>query len=85
MRGRLIEKNYRYLKNILPVKDEFGKIITDPWDMELRHLHFYGGNAMIFHLSDWEKLELAHQSRNLISHLESIETAQIEKIFALAD
>lgn len=84
LRGKLIEKNFRALKNLLPVKDEFGKIISDPWDMELRHLFFYGGNAMIFHMNDWENLELAHQSRNLISHLEIIEKDQIEKIFTLA-
>ena len=81
VRGRLIEKNFRALKNLLPVKDEFGKIISDPWDMELRHLHFYGGIARIFQLNEWENLELAYLSRNLISHLEIIEKDQIEKIF----
>gem|GEM_PF-638059 len=85
VRGKLIEKNYRQLKNILPVKDEFGKIITDPWDMELRHLHYYGGNAMLFQSGDWENLELAHRARNDISHLERIDRARIEKIFTLAD
>lgn len=85
MRGKLIEKNYRQLKNILPVKDEFGKIITDPWDMELRHLHYYGGNAMIFQGGDWENLELAYRARNDISHLEKIDRARIEKIFTLGE
>ena len=84
VRGRLIEKNFRRLKNILPVKDEFGKIITDPWDMELRHLHYYGGNAMIFQNGDWENLEIAYRARNDISHLESIDCERIEKIFNLA-
>ena len=85
VRGRLIEKNYRQLKNILPVKDEFGKLILDPWDMELRHLHYYGGNALIFQSGDWENLELAYISRNEISHLDSLDRAKVEKIFALAD
>lgn len=85
MRGKLIEKNFRQLKNLLPVKDEFGKIITDPWDMELRHLHFYGGSAFIFQTNDWEILESVHLARNLISHLEIIDRAQMEKIFALAE
>ena len=85
VRGRLIEKNFRRLKSILPVKDEFGKIITDPWDMELRHLHFYGGSAMLFHISDWEILELAYRARNELSHLEFLDTAKVEKIFTLAD
>jgi len=85
VRGRLIEKNFRRLKAILPVKDEFGKIITDPWDMEFRHLHFYGGNAMLFQAGDWEILESAHRARNELSHLEILDTAKVEKIFALAD
>ena len=85
LRGRLIEKSFRHLKSLLPVKDEFGKLLTDPWDMELRHLHFYGGSAFAFSMNDWEKLELAHQARNLISHLEIIDRAQMEKIFTFAD
>lgn len=85
LRGRLIEKSFRHLKSLLPVKDEFGKLLTDPWDMELRHLHFYGGSAFAFHFHDWEKLELAHQARNLISHLEIIDRTQMEKIFTFAE
>ena len=85
VRGRLIEKNFRRLKNILPVKDEFGKIITDPWDMELRHLHYYGGNAMLFQNNVWEILELAYRARNDLSHLEILDTPRVEKIFALAE
>ena len=84
VRGRLIEKYFRKLKSILPVKDEFGKIITDPWDMEYRHLHYYGGNAMLFQNGDWENLELAYRARNDISHLQSLERERVEKIFALA-
>ena len=83
LRGKLIEKYFHKLKNILPVKDEFGKIITDAWDMELRHLHFYGGIEKIFNLGDWENLELAYRARNLISHLEIIDRATVEKIFLL--
>lgn len=84
VRGGLIEKNFRQLKNILPVTDEFGKIITDPWDMELRHLHYYGCNAMIFDIIDREKLESAYHARNLISHLEIIDREQTDKIFLMA-
>lgn len=85
VRGRLIEKNFHRLKSILPVKDEFGKLISDPWDMELRHLHYYGGSELLFHISDWEVLEFAYRARNEISHLEVLECARIEKIFTLAE
>lgn len=85
LRGKLIEKNFVRLKNILPVTDEFGKTLNDPWDMELRHLHFYGGNAMIFHIRDWDILELAYQARNELSHLTTIDLQRLERLFAFAE
>ncbi len=85
IRGRLIEKNFVALKNLLPVEDEFGNEIKDPFDMELRHLRHYGGRAMIFKQNDWDVLELAYQARNELSHLKTIDLARVEKIFAFAD
>ena len=85
LRGRLIEKNFARLRNILPVKDEFGKLINDPWDMELRHLHFYGGGAFIFQTGDWELLELAYHARNELSHLSTIDLPRLEKLFTFSD
>ena len=85
LRGKLIEKNFVRLRHILPVTDEFGKTISDPWDMELRHLHFYGGNAMIFHVRDWEILELAYHARNDLSHLTTIDLPRLEKLFTFAE
>lgn len=81
IRGQLIEKNFLQLQNILPKKDEFGKILDDPYDMELRHLHHYGGNKQLFQYEDWELLELAYSARNTLSHWQAIELSQLEKIF----
>lgn len=83
-RSQLIEKNFRQLEGILPKTDEFGKTLDTPWDMELRHLHHYGGNAQLFQYSDWEILELAYYARNDLSHLKIIELPELEKIFSLA-
>ena len=85
IRSRLIEKNFSHLKRILPVTDEFGKILDNAWDMELRHLHYYGGNYRIFPYDEWEILELAYLARNDLSHLKTLELSQLEKIFTLAD
>ena len=85
LRGQLIEKNFVRLKSLLPVKDEFGKFIEDPWDMELRHLHFYGGGAFLFHPNDWEILELAYHARNELSHLTTIDLPRLEKLFTFSD
>ena len=85
LRGQFIEKNFSRLKHILPVKDEFGKILNDPWDMELRHLHFYGGNHFLFNPADWELLELAYHARNDLSHLTTIDLQRLQKLFTFAD
>lgn len=85
IRGKLIEKYFVALKNLLPVKDEFGNEVEEPFDMELRHLRHYGGKALIFKQNDWDLLELVYQSRNELSHLKTIDLARVEKIFAFAE
>lgn len=85
IRSRLIEKNFSQLKKILPKTDEFGKILDNAWDMELRHLHYYGGNSKVFPYADWETLELAYLARNDLSHLKTLELPKLEKIFSLAE
>ena len=81
IRSYLIEKNYLQLENILPKKDEFGKSLNEPYDMELRHLHHYGGGAQLFQYNDWELLEIAYDARNALSHLKIIELPALEKLF----
>lgn len=81
IRSQLIEKNFLQLKKILPKTDEFGRTLDEPYDMELRHLHHYGGNAQIFQYDEWELLELAYEARNALSHLNTLEISQLEKIF----
>ena len=85
VRERLIARNLSALKKILPVADEFGKFLENPWDMELRHLHFYGGGDKVFSPSDWEMLELVYRVRNDLSHLDIIEIERLQRIFALAN
>ena len=85
IRENIIDKNLFELKKILPVADEFGKFLDNPWDMELRHLHFYGGSAKIFSQTDWDILELVYRVRNDLSHLDSIDVDRLKKIFALAE
>ena len=83
VRSQLIEKNFVHLKKILPVTDEFGKTLDNAWDMELRHLHYYGGSRQIFSYDEWEILELAYSARNELSHLQTLERSQLEKFLTL--
>ena len=83
VREKLIARNLFALKKLLPVADEFGKFLNNPWDMELRHLHYYGGNGKIFSQTDWETLELVYRVRNDLSHLYTVDVDRLEKIFDL--
>lgn len=85
VREKLIDQNLNALKKLLPVTDEFGKTLDDPWDMELRHLHYYGGNEKVFSSTDWDVLEVVYRARNDLSHLDTLESERLEKIFSLAD
>ena len=85
IRSQIIEKNYFQLESILPKKDEFGKKLNEPYDMELRHLHHYGGNEKIFQYAEWEILETAYVARNSLSHLQIIALPELEKIFNFVD
>lgn len=85
VREKLIARNLAGLKKLLPVADEFGKFLENPWDMELRHLHYYGGNDKVFSQMDWDMLELVYRVRNDLSHLDIIDVERLEKIFKLGD
>ena len=85
VREKLIERNLHLLKKILPVTDEFGKVLENPWDMELRHLHYYGGIDKVFSTNDWETLEFVYRVRNDLSHLCSIDSNRLAKIFILSN
>ena len=85
IRSNLIEENFSILKQILPVTDEFGKTLDNAWDMELRHLHYYGGSYRLFPYDEWEILEFAYNARNELSHLQTLENSQLEKIFNFVD
>ena len=69
----------------MPVTDEFGKDLSSAWDMELRHLHYYGGSDRVFSLNDWETLEFVYRIRNDLSHLCPIDSNRLAKIFVLSN
>ena len=85
VREKLIARNLNGLKELLPKTDEFGKTLDDPWDMELRHLHYYGGSVKLFSQSDWDVLEMVYRARNDLSHLDMIDKERLDKIFSLTD
>ena len=85
IREQLIVKNERQLRCILPQKDEFDTIIDSPFDMELRHLHYYGGKYKVFQLDEWELLEFAYGARNDLSHLKTLDVSQLTRLFAFSE
>ena len=88
IRERLILKNETLLRRILPKQDEFGTVLVEPFDMELRHLHYYGSGKSgpkIFKQDDWNLLEFAYTARNDLSHLKTLDQWDLERLFAYAE
>lgn len=88
----LIEEIRRYLifryeekikQNILPKKDEFGHEITEPAEMELRHLQYYGRKRdnTFFDMADDIWFKAAYNARNDLSHLKLLDRATMDTLF----
>ena len=86
VRQTLIKTYESFLANILisPVEDDFGNILNEPLDMELRHLRFYGASEKFFKPADWELLNFVGDARNRLAHLKILPAEDLDKIFSLA-
>ena len=85
VRQRLITNYEKNLANIVlnPIEDDFGNILTEPLDMELRHLRFYGADGRFFSAADWEELNFVCDMRNRLAHLRILPSEELDRIFAL--
>ena len=68
---------------INPVEDDFGNVLTEPLDMELRHLRYYGAYEKFFAYNDWETLCFICDVRNRLAHLKVLSTDELERVFSL--
>ena len=84
-RQKLIRTYEKTLARILlnPVEDDFGNILTEPLDMELRHLRYYGASEKCFSYNDWETLSFMCDVRNKLAHLKTLTTEELDRVFAL--
>lgn len=82
VRRYLVQKYKTMIEQILPQKDEYGKELERPTDLELRHLqHYLRGRGLFFHEKDDNWFQCAYQARNDISHLQVLPTDQLDKLF----
>lgn len=82
VRRYLVQKYETMIEQILPQKDEYGKELERPTDLELRHLqHYLRGRGLFFHEKDDDWFQCAYQARNDISHLQVLPTDQLDKLF----
>lgn len=82
IRRYLIEKYDLAIQKILPEKDDYGKELNVPIELELRHLHYHSKKQeIIFREEDYRWLDIAHTARNEISHLKLLSTEQLDKLF----
>lgn len=81
-RRRLILKYAAVLKRVLPIQDDFGNALTQPQDMEMRHMVYL--RAEIYpgmEPADRERLSLYHDTRNQLAHLKVLSWGVIAQIF----
>jgi len=82
IRRYLVQKYETMIEQILPQKDEYGKELERPTDLELRHLqHYLRGQGLFFQEKDDDWFQCAYQARNDISHLQVLPTDQLDKLF----
>ncbi|MFC4306226.1 hypothetical protein [Cohnella boryungensis] len=84
MRRRFIEEYTTELRNVLPQRDEFGKYLLTPEDMELRHMWYYFFKVSGFSNSaDGHTFKMIYDARNNLAHLVPLDNATVISILAL--
>lgn len=83
IRRYLILRYTEKIQHLLPKKDEFGHEITDPTEMELRHLQYYGrkGDNTFFDFADDMWFKAAYNARNDLSHLKLLNRETMDTLF----
>lgn len=83
IRQYLILRYAEKIKSLLPRRDEFGHDITDPKEMELRHLQYYGRKSVdaFFAPADDSWFKVAYNARNDLSHLKLLDRKTMDALF----
>ena len=85
IRQKLITNNWEKIENLLSTTktDEFGNVLQEPMDMELRHLKFYGlnVNSYFFNPADSNWFQIAYDARNALSHLKLLSPKAMDDLF----
>lgn len=84
-RLRIIKRNLKGIRGILPISDDYGNTYTTPEEIELRHLAYYTsiGKAFLSE-ADQKLLGVLHPMRNKLSHLGILEKEEVSQILSLA-
>ena len=86
IRRRFIEQYIDELRSILPQRDEFGKDLLTPEDMELRHMwHYYFRVSGFCSLEDGHVFKMIYDARNKLAHLTPLAHSTVISIFALEE
>lgn len=82
IRRYIVEKYDGVIRKYLPTQDEYGKILNNPTDMELRHLQHYlkPSESKIFSEDDLKSFLCAYNVRNDLSHLKCLDVAKLDEI-----
>jgi hypothetical protein len=81
IRRRFIEKYHADLRDMLPQRDEFGKEIHKPEEMELRHMWYYYFKDYGFYSSEeGSEFQMASEARNKLAHLALLDSQTVREI-----
>jgi hypothetical protein len=84
-RLRIIERNLKGIRGILPFSDNYGNSYTRPEEIELRHLVHYTSTGQAFlSEADQKLLGILHPMRNKLAHLIVLEKEEVEQILTLS-
>jgi len=82
-RTRFITDNYDRIKSLLPIENNIGEDITEPYDVEIGGLRYMVQNKGLgVENSVWKDLKFFHDSRNKIAHNGIISYKEVKRILS---
>lgn len=82
-RIHFITDNYYQIKSLLPIENNIGEEIKEPFDVEIGGLRYMEQNCGLQKdLSKWNDLKFFHDSRNKIAHNTIISYQEVKRILS---
>jgi hypothetical protein len=82
-RRRIIIKYEKVLRRFLPMQDDYGTEISQPQDLEYRHMVYLERDlSPEMDSEDWARLSQYHKSRNRLAHLKILAWSEVQELLS---